>query len=66
MSSPPTARASSRPPSSTSIAESLRRWVHGDMGTLTTVRLEVEGMLRNEFADIAHQVRSERDPPTDS
>jgi hypothetical protein len=48
------------------ITESLRRWVHGDTLTQRSARHEIEAMLRDEFADIARQVRCERDPPTDS
>jgi hypothetical protein len=29
------------------------------------VREEIETALRDEFADVAHRVRGERDPPTD-
>jgi hypothetical protein len=30
------------------------------------VRTEIEAALRDEFADVAHQVRGERDPPIDN
>jgi hypothetical protein len=40
------------------------RWSHSDTRTVRPVRREIEAMLRDEFEDVAHQVRGERDPPT--
>jgi hypothetical protein len=48
------------------VTESLRHWVHGDTCDLRAARREVEARLRDEFADVAHQVRGERDPPIDN
>jgi hypothetical protein len=47
------------------ITESLRHWVRGDACTPKAARREIEDMLRDEFADLAHQMRGERDPPAD-
>ena len=48
------------------VAAAMRHWLDGEPIVRAALRTEIEGTLREEFADIARQVRGERDPPTDS
>lgn len=47
------------------VATGMRRWFCGEPIARAAIRAEIEGTLREEFADVAHRVRGERDPPTD-
>jgi hypothetical protein len=41
------------------LTDAWRNWFHGDGVSFTAVRDEIEGYLRDEFSDCAHQARSE-------
>ena len=44
------------------VADALRQWLRGgSAAALTDVRTQVETVVRDEFADLANQVRGERD-----
>jgi hypothetical protein len=43
------------------IVDALRAWLHGQPVVLRDVRAQVEALLRDEFDDLARQIRGERD-----
>ena len=45
------------------VVDALRHWLHGEPVTLTGVRAAIENTLRDEFDDLARQVRGEREIP---
>jgi hypothetical protein len=47
------------------VTTGMRRWLDGEPVPRAAIRTEIENTLRDEFADVARQVRGERDPPTD-
>jgi hypothetical protein len=43
------------------VVDALRQWLRGSSGALTDVHTQIENVIRDEFADLARQARSERD-----
>jgi hypothetical protein len=44
------------------VADALRLWLRGNPGSsLGDARTQIENVLRDEFADVAHFARGERD-----
>jgi hypothetical protein len=47
------------------VASGMRRWLDGEPIPRAAMRGEIQDALRDEFEDVAREVRGERDPPTD-